>query len=129
MLNKTLAEWTIRSTLTGKYQTFNLLSESIIKQTNRVSQRCSYEKGDLKTGSKFSTYFKFKGSVRYNQKWLPTLVAQVDLTFQNWWEFKVLATNDLNTPLKCLIFSRRFLRISGNGRSKSSDNFYPFFFW
>ena len=63
---------------------------------------------------------EFKGSVRYIQKGHPTLVTQVDLILQNWWEFKVLVTVGLNRLFICtncygmlhflqfLISSRRF---------------------
>ena len=37
-----------------------------------------------------------KGSIQLVKKGHPSLATQVDLIFQNWWEFKVLATIGLN---------------------------------
>ena len=67
-----------------------------------------------------------------------SFVTQVDLTLQNWWDFKVLVTIGLNRLSSCLICtfygklyflqflisSWRFLRISGNDKR---INFWLFF--
>ena len=48
-----------------------------------------------------SAYLKFKGYIRHVQKGHPTLVTQVDLILQNWWEFKVLMTIHLSKLSSC----------------------------
>ena len=78
---------------------------------------------------------EFKGSVRHVHKGHPTLVTQIDLILQNWWEFKVLMTITVNKLSSCshllrytAHFKNRFFRISGNGRRRNLDNFYFFLF-
>lgn len=83
-------------------------------------------------------------SVRHVQKGRRTLVIQVDLILKNSWEYYILVTIGQNGLCNCtdlfwytafygmvqfLVSSRRFLRISGNGRRRKTQIIFTWFFF